>query len=72
MYIFYVKLQRNSIAFYQTLNDRNLLISFDTVKVVQKRLSTPSEEIFYVLWTPISFGNRIGVNLTLLCKTVQK
>ena len=33
-------------------------------------LSTPSH-IFYVRWTHISFGNRIRVNLTLLCNIVQ-
>ena len=65
-YIFFdVKLQRKSIAYYQTLNDRNMLHSFHTVEVVQKRLSTPWN-IFYVPWKAISSCRRVGVNFSLL------
>ena len=65
-YIFFdVKLQRKSIAFYQTLNDRNMLHSFYTVKVVQKRLSTPLN-IFYVPLSAISSGRRVWVNFSVL------
>ena len=49
----YVKFQRKSIAFYQTWNDRNMLCSSDTVKVMQKHLSTPCH-ICYVQWAATS------------------
>ena len=48
-----MKLQRNSIAFNETLNGRNMQCIFNTVKVVQKRLFTPWN-IFYVPWAAIS------------------
>jgi len=38
---FDVKLQRKSIAFIQTLNDRSTFCSFDIVKVLLKCLLTP-------------------------------